>query len=144
MQYYEHKADPASAVFSRLALLKAALQSYTRYQVAYEIDINLLLILLWPPCVAGADVIFPSCGFFFYIYSCISAFSSLYSQPSHIGCLFHTWCGLSANLGCRYETCCTRLAEIRNCHAHCPAPFRPRLPCSYLAKSRPQRCCLYL
>ena len=24
---------------------------------------------------------------------------------------FHTWCGLSANLGCRSETCCTRLAE---------------------------------
>jgi len=28
------------------------------------------------------------------------------------GCLpyFYTWCGLSANLGCRSETCCTRLA----------------------------------
>ena len=28
------------------------------------------------------------------------------------GCLpyFHTWCGLSANLRCRSETCCTRLA----------------------------------
>jgi len=24
---------------------------------------------------------------------------------------FHTWCGLSANLGCRSETCCTPLAE---------------------------------
>ena len=24
---------------------------------------------------------------------------------------FHTWCGLTANLGCRSETCCTRLAE---------------------------------
>jgi len=23
---------------------------------------------------------------------------------------FHTWCGLSANLGCRSKTCCTRLA----------------------------------
>ena len=23
---------------------------------------------------------------------------------------FYTWCGLSANLGCRSETCCTRLA----------------------------------
>jgi len=36
-----------------------------------------------------------------------------YSQPSQIGCLpyFHTWGGLSANLGCRSETCCTRLAE---------------------------------
>jgi len=36
-----------------------------------------------------------------------------YSQPSQIGCLpyFHIWCGLSTNLGCRSETCCTRLAE---------------------------------
>ena len=24
---------------------------------------------------------------------------------------FHTWCGLSANLQCRSETCCTRLAK---------------------------------
>ena len=25
--------------------------------------------------------------------------------------LWHTWCGLSSNLRCRSETCCTRLAE---------------------------------
>jgi len=32
---------------------------------------------------------------------------------------FHTWCGLNANLGCRSETCCTRLAEkyrMQKCH----------------------------
>jgi len=35
-----------------------------------------------------------------------------YSQPSQIECLpyFYTWCGLSANLECRSEMCCTRLA----------------------------------
>ena len=35
-----------------------------------------------------------------------------YSERSEIGCLpyFHTWCGLGANLGCRSEMCCTRLA----------------------------------
>ena len=34
------------------------------------------------------------------------------SRGSEIGCLpyFHTWCGLSVNLGCRSETCCTWLA----------------------------------
>jgi len=39
------------------------------------------------------------------------------SQHSHIGCLpyFHTWCGLSPNLGCRCEMCCTRLAENTGC-----------------------------
>ena len=28
---------------------------------------------------------------------------------------FHTWYGLSADLGCRSETCCTRLAENTGC-----------------------------
>ena len=28
---------------------------------------------------------------------------------------YHTCCGLSANLGCRSETCCTRLAENTGC-----------------------------
>jgi len=38
-----------------------------------------------------------------------------YSQPLQIGCLpyFDAWRGLSANLGCRSETCCTWLAENR-------------------------------
>ena len=36
-----------------------------------------------------------------------------YSQLSQIWCLpyFHTWCGLSANLRCRSELCCTWIAE---------------------------------
>ena len=35
------------------------------------------------------------------------------SQPSQIGFLpyFHTQCGLSANLRCRFEMCCMRLTE---------------------------------
>ena len=57
-----------------------------------------------------AAIIFSSCGFFFP-----SSFYLLflaYSQPSQIGCLryFHTWCGFSANLECRSEMYCTRLA----------------------------------
>jgi len=42
-----------------------------------------------------------------------SSFFLAYSQPSHIRCLpyIHTRCGLNANLGCRSETCCVRLAE---------------------------------
>ena len=41
------------------------------------------------------------------------SFFLAYSQLSQIGCLpyFRTWCGLSANLGCRSETFCTWLAE---------------------------------
>ena len=36
-----------------------------------------------------------------------------FSQRSEIECLpyFHTWCGLSANLECMSEMCCTWLAE---------------------------------
>ena len=36
----------------------------------------------------------------------------LAAAPSHLGCLpyFHIWCGLSANLECWSEMCCTRLA----------------------------------
>jgi len=52
-----------------------------------------------------------------YYHSMVSSSSSVFfflasSQPLQIGCLpyFHTWCGLSANLRCRPETCCTRLA----------------------------------
>jgi len=45
----------------------------------------------------------------FFFFFCFLA----WSQQSEIGCLpyFHTWCGLSAHLQCRSETCCTRLAE---------------------------------
>jgi len=43
----------------------------------------------------------------------LSFFFLAHSQPLQIGCLpyFHTWCGLSANSGCRSETCCAQLAE---------------------------------
>jgi len=56
------------------------------------------------------------CGhYIFVLWFLLLSFSFFvaYSQPSQIGCLpyTHTWCGLSANLGCRSETCCTRLAE---------------------------------
>ena len=51
-----------------------------------------------------------SCDFFYLLLSFF--FFVAYSQPSQTGCLpyFHTWCGLSANLGSRSETCCARLA----------------------------------
>ena len=62
---------------------------------------------LWSPCVIGQTI-------YIFILSLVLCFFSFlaYSQRSEIGCLpyFHTWCGLSANLGCRSETCCTRLA----------------------------------
>ena len=73
---------------------------------------------LWLRCIADADIIFSSCAFFFLL--SVFFFSLAYSQPPQIGCLpyFHTWCGLSANLGCRSETYCTRLAENRGRKNH--------------------------
>ena len=49
-----------------------------------------------------------SSSFFF-----LSSLFLAYSQRSEIGCrsYFHTWCGLSANLECRSEVCCTRIAR---------------------------------
>jgi len=65
--------------------------------------------LLRLPCVADADI---------HIFALWFLLSSSFFVPflisaSQTGCLpyFHTWCGLSANLGCRSETCCMRLAE---------------------------------
>jgi len=44
---------------------------------------------------------------FFYLFPrLISAVADWTSSVDHI----HTWCGPSANLECRSETCCTRLA----------------------------------
>jgi len=60
---------------------------------------------LWPPCVADACIIFLTCGFYLL-------FSSPNLSRRRLDCLryFHTWCGPSANLECRSEMCCTRLA----------------------------------
>ena len=68
--------------------------------------------VLWSPYVMGQTIIFSSCGFYLLL-SSIFFFSSPNLQPPQIGCLSysHTWCGLSANLGCRFETCCMRLAQ---------------------------------
>ena len=49
-----------------------------------------------------------------YIFALWFLSSFFQSQPLQIGCLpyLHTWCGLSANLGCRSENVFTRLAGI--------------------------------
>jgi len=63
-------------------------------------------LLLWPPYVIGQAIIFLPCGFFYL--------SIFFSSPNLSRCrldVYHTWCGLSTNLRCRSETCCTRLAK---------------------------------
>jgi len=55
--------------------------------------------------------------FYFHLWFLLSFFYFFlaYSQPLQSGCLpyFHTWCGLSANLGCRSETCCTARGSLK-------------------------------
>ena len=55
------------------------------------------------------------CGQYIFVlwFLLLSSFFLVHFQPSQTGCLpyFHTWCGLSANLGCMSETCWTRLAR---------------------------------
>jgi len=70
---------------------------------------------LWPFCVADADIIFSPSGFFFYLPMYLSFF---FSSPNLSGRRLdvchtstHGVAGLSTNLGCRSETCRTRLAE---------------------------------
>jgi len=67
------------------------------------------MVALWD----RADHYILPCGFLFLL----SFFPRLISQRSLIGCspYFHTWCCLSANLGCRSQTCCTRLSENAGC-----------------------------
>jgi len=61
---------------------------------------------LWPPCVVDADIIFLSCFFFFYSLPNLSSRRmDVYRTSTH-----DTWCSPSANLECRSEMCCTRLA----------------------------------
>ena len=69
-------------------------------------------VVSWPPYGIGQTIMFLPCGFFFLPSSFFP--SPILSRRMQIGCLPYlhsTWCGLSANLACRSETCCMRLAE---------------------------------
>jgi len=67
---------------------------------------------LWSPYVIGHTI------YIFILSSVLSSSFFFLSTPNLSGrrldvchtSKFHAWCGLSANLGCRSETCCTRLA----------------------------------
>jgi len=60
---------------------------------------------LWPPCVADADIIFLCCFFFFSSPNLSGRRWDVYHTSK-----FYTWCVPSANLECKSEMCCTRLA----------------------------------
>ena len=78
------------------------------------IEISQIEPWLWPPYAIGQAIIFLTCDFYLLVLLLISFFF-----PRLISAVrdwmfipyFHTWCGLSANLECMSEMCCTRLAE---------------------------------
>jgi len=71
---------------------------------------------LWSPYLAGQTIIFLPCYFFLSIFFYLSI--RFFSSPNLSGrrldvyhtLSWHIWCGPSANLECRCERCCTRLA----------------------------------
>jgi len=65
----------------------------------------------WLHLCNTADHIYivPSCFFFLLLFLFPRLISAVGDWMSTI--YFHTWCGLSANLECRSEMCCTLLAE---------------------------------
>ena len=70
-----------------------------------------LRTFLWPTYEIGQAIIFLPCGFFL-----LSSFFLSFSSPNLSGRRSNVYytsthdCGLSANLECRSEMCCTRLA----------------------------------
>ena len=96
-------------VTSSSATSTATTEHYTYISRAY---IERLLHCLWPPYVIGQAI------YIFILSFVLLPLHLLFSSPNlsrrrldvyHTST--HTWCGLSANLECRSETCCTRLAE---------------------------------
>ena len=61
---------------------------------------------------------------------------------SHESSLFPSVVVWNSRLHVYYKLSHIALQIFRSCHAHSPPLFRPRLPCSYLAKSRPHPGCL--
>jgi len=58
------------------------------------------------------------CGHYIFVLFLLSSFFLLFSSPNLSGRrldVYHTWCGLSANLECRSEMYCLRLAENTGC-----------------------------
>jgi len=66
-----------------------------------------LILLFWSPYVIRQTIIFLPCG----LYLSFFLFPRLISAVGDWIPYFHTWCGLSADLECMSEMCCTRLAE---------------------------------
>jgi len=102
LYFFFNRIHKASIVSHHIHLTSISLITFFVKKIGY----------LWPPYGTGQEILFLLYGFFIFFF-----YFFAYTQPSLIGGLpyFHTWCGLSANLRCRSETCCTRLDENTGC-----------------------------
>jgi len=93
------------------------------YGMSYSSVFILCMNLLWPPNKAGHYILqwwFLSSFFIFSFFPCC-LFSAITDW------MLTTWCGLSANLECRSEMCCTQLAENTGCQNSPSAHHRTTL-----------------
>jgi len=79
--------------------------SDVRYMLS-PVRLSSVCLFSWSPYVIGQT------NYILVLLSSIYLFFLALSQRPQVGCLpyFDTWCGPGANLECRSEMCCTRLA----------------------------------
>jgi len=84
------------------------------YRCSFQDSVVVSSIFLWSPYVIGQTIYIFILTFvlsFFFFPRLISVVGDWMSCVSY----FHTWCGLSANLECRSEMCCTVHAARCKC-----------------------------
>ena len=98
--------EPHQVLQSDLSTLSP---SVTHHNCTNNHHYSHLQFLIMAALHSRSDIIFLPCGFFFFL---SFFFFFLAYLRGRSGCLpyFYTWCGLSANLECRSEMCCTRFA----------------------------------
>ena len=91
---------------------------------------------IWPPCVADADILFCSCGFFYFLLS----FCLAYSQRLEIGCRPYFHKRLAKNTGCKNSSSahhCTLCWAISSQLRHIYVIGRTgRCNCRFIAEHR--------
>jgi len=108
---YNHLRYKGTLVLDKLKPFMVALWNRADH---YNNNNNNNPICKAPECQKTSVAIFSFCGFFLSICLLSSFLSSPNLSVNTLDVYFHTWCGLSANLECRSEMCCTRLAEKKS------------------------------
>ena len=91
------------------------LKTYRLKSRSHRVRIGLLKVFIMAAlCNRAGHIYFHPVVSSFFLSSFFFSSSNLSRRRLDV-CHFHTWCGLSVNLRCRSETCCTQLAENTGC-----------------------------